>query len=412
MTSLGAPRATVAPSRPSTERAAGVRWRELIRPHGGWYLVLAAAGLTAVGVAAMSTVEPGYAATQLRWLFIGLGLAALCALPRPRVVGLWSFALFLAALLLLLVTVTPGVPTSLVPVINGTRAWIDLRLLRLQPAEPAKIVAVLALAWYLRHRSNYRTLRGLLVPFALMFVPVLLILRQPDMGTALVFVPVLFVMLLAAGARLRHLATLAGLGVLAVALAVAAVYVLPESMQALEPHQRARVRAFVEQTRGGTRFVEGVGYQQDKAMTLIGAGGLRGYGAQRGATVLRFNRLPEQHNDMIFAVIVNRWGMIGGALVIGLYGLLVGTLLARASVSKDPFGRLVLVGFASLILMQATINMAMTMGLLPIIGITLPLVSYGGSSLAASYALIGLAVNFAGQRPGLINRPSFEFDRE
>lgn len=376
-----------------------------------WCAVFAAAALSCVGLMAIETAAPVYAATQLRWMLISWIVAALCVLPHPRWVGVAAYPLALVTLALLVVVLLPFVPRSVVPVRNGATCWINLRFMMLQPSEVAKVVFVLALARYLRFRSSYRTVRGLLVPFALLTVPLALIVKEPDLGTALIFGPALFVMLVAAGARLSHLGTLAGLSLVLVALNVAAVYLLPESMQVLKPHQRQRIVAMVSQAAGDNRYAEDIGYQQEKAMTLIGAGRLGGYGAERSATIVRFNRLPEDHNDMIFAVIVNRWGLLGGLATLGLYLTVFVCFLLVAARLKDPFTQLATIGFTGLLATQAAMNIGMTLGLLPITGITLPFISYGGSSLVVCFAMLGLVINFASRRPAIISRPTFEFDR-
>ena len=369
----------------------------------------AAVGLTCIGMAAMGAAHPDFAAAQRKWLFVSFLAMLVCLVPHPRVIGMATLPLMILITALLVLLVLPGVPRWLVPVRNGTRAWINLNFMMFQPSELAKIIFVIALARYLRFRENYRTLAGLLVPFAIMFVPVILILKEPDLGTAILFPMALFGVLMAAGAKLKHLFTLAGLAVVAVAINVAMIYTLPESMQLLRPHQRARIVAMVSQIRGDMRYIEDTGYQQYKAMTLVGAGKADGYGAERSAVIVGQNRLPEDHNDMIFAVIVNRWGFKGAMAVLSLYGVLIVSLLTMAARSKDPFARLALVGFAGLIFTQMAINIGMNIGLLPIIGITLPFVSYGGSSLVSTYLMIGLAANFALQRRTILARPSFEF---
>jgi len=304
----------------------------------------------------------------------------------------------------------PFMPRSIVPVRNGARAWISLGSITLQPSEMAKVLFVLSMAWYLRYRRSYRTLRGLLVPFFIMFIPVILILKQPDLGTALLFAPALFVMLVAAGAKMRHLGLLLGLVVAMVGLNVAIVLWAPDSIQLLRPHQRARIESMVSLMRGDTRFIKTTAYQQDKAMTLVSSGGLTGYGAERSETIVRFNSLPHAHNDMIFAVICNRWGAAGALGVLSLYFVLVGSILMVAGRSKDPLARLACVGFAGIIFTQVVINVGMNLGLVPITGITLPFISYGGSSLVTTFIMVGLTLNFASRRPAMLSRPSFEFD--
>lgn len=385
--------------------------RQLARPQAAWCALLAAVGLTAIGIAAIGTGYPVYAAVQTRWLCISLVVACVCMLPHPRVIAKTVAPMAVVTLLLLLLLILPFMPRSLVPVRNGATCWMNLHFMMFQPSELAKIIFVLAVALYLRYRASHRTLGGLLVPFALMMVPMGLILVEPDLGTAVLFAPALLVMLVAAGARLGHISALVAIALVVAALNVAVIYALPDSMQVLKPHQRQRIVAMISRAEGESRYADSIGYQQDKAMTLVGSGGLHGYGDERSVTIMRFNRLPHAHNDMIFSVIVNRWGFMGGAATLGLYLVLMVSMVMVAGSLKDPFTRLATVGFAGLLFTQAMINIGITLGLLPVTGITLPFVSYGGSSLAATYAMIGLVINFASRRPAIITRPAFEFDR-
>ena len=386
------------------------RLTDLARAHAGWVALASALALTAVGVAAIGTVEPGFASKQARWIPIALACMAVCLWPHPRVLGWLSYPLLGVLLLVLVFLVTPFAPRSLVPVRNGATSWIDLGVMSLQPSELAKIGFVMAMAWYFRYRDSYRTLKGLIPPFVIMLVPVGLILKQPDLGTALLFAPTLFFMLVAAGAKLRHLLALTGLGAAATAAVVAVTLYAPPSMQLLQPHQQERIRSMLSLAQGETRYIDDDAYQQAKAMTLVGAGRVTGYGEQRAETILKFNHLPFDHNDMIFAVIANRWGLLGSLGVMGLYFVLLASFLAVAARSKDPFARICCVGFAGMIFTQTAINIGMTVGLLPITGITLPLISYGGSSLLATFLMVGLVINFASRRPAAMSRPSFEFD--
>ena len=382
--------------------------RRSFSAHPGWLALAASVVLAVVGINAIATVSEGFAARQTMWLVVGLVALAICLVPRPRLLQDLSYPLFAFSICLLVFVILPFVPRWLVPVRNGATAWINLGVMAFQPSELTKIAFVMAMAEYLRHRESYRTVRGLLTPFILLLVPVFLILKEPDLGTALLFPPALLVMLVAAGAKLRHMLALVGLGLVAVVVNVAIIYVMPDSLQVLKPHQRNRVKAMISQVQGDTQYIEGIGYQQHKAMTLVRSGGLTGYG-DRAATIVRHNRLPHDHNDMIFAVVVNRWGLLGGLTVLGLYVVLFGSMLLVAAGTRDPFARLVTVGFTGLLATQAAINIAITLGLLPVTGITLPLISYGGSSLAATFAMIGLVINFATRPAAMLSWPSFEF---
>jgi cell division protein FtsW (lipid II flippase) len=221
-------------------------------------------------------------------------------------------------------------------------------------------------------------------------------------------------MLIAAGAKLRHITALLGLGLVVAALVVTTVWVDPphdqnrfEPIHVLEAHQEERIASMI----WPEKYRDDEAYQQTTVKRLVSAGGATGYGKERAAVILKYNRLPLDHNDMIFAVIINRWGFSGGAAVLLMYLLLLGSFVLVAARAREPFTRLTVVGMAAMIFTQAAVNMAVTVGLLPVTGITLPLVSYGGSSLVATYIMIGLAINFASRRPAPLTRPSFEFDQ-
>ena len=392
------------------------RLQALARPSFGWITLLAALGLTFLGISAMESVAPGSAQAQKRNLLIALiGMSAM-VLPHPRLIGWLAYPMFGLALALLIFVLLPFIPESLVRPRNGTRGWIDLKVMDFQPSEMAKVTFVLALAWFLRYRESHRSLLGLLPPFFFMVVPVMLIIVEPDLGQSLAFGPTLLIMLVAAGAKLRHLVSIVGLGVLVIALNVGLVLASSTADSGtnyapwLKDHQQRRITSMLKLASGDTSEVQGDAYQQHKAMTLAGAGGTRGYGDETTQILFDHYPLPEAHNDMIYAVIVNRWGMFGGFAVIGLYLALIGSMFAVAATSKDPLARLSCIGFAGIFLAQSVINIGMTVGVLPITGITLPFISYGGSSLLFNFTMVGLTLNFASRRAVFMARSSFEFD--
>lgn len=373
----------------------------MLTPNFSWLTLLSAVALAVIGINVISgTTEPQAAAKQTKWLIISLGLMTVMWMPHPKTIGNFAFGTFIFTLVLLVMLLVPGMPNSIVPVRNNARSWLNLQFMLMQPSELTKISFVCALAWYLRHRDNYRTLKGLLPPFFIMFIPVILILKEPDLGSALMFVPALFFMLIAAGARLNHLYALVGIGIAGIALNIIMIYTLPNDMQILKSYQRKRI----------TEFVDREGDQQNRAMRILGSGGIRGYGQDRSKMILKYNFLPENHNDMVFAVVVNRWGLIGGLTVVGLYTIFTGSMLVVAARIKEPFPRLVCVGFAGLLFCQGAINISMTLGVLPITGVTLPLISYGGSSLLSTFLMVGLVMNFATRSRLVLVRPSFEYD--
>ncbi len=375
--------------------------RALFTPNIGHIALFAAAALTAVGLYAIHLVRPEFAAKQVQFVPIAAVAMLVAAVIHPKRLVDVSYPVLGVTIVLLIVLLIPGMPESIVPVRNGARRWFNLHFVLAQPSELAKIAYVLTLATWLRYRENYRTLRGLLPPLLLTFVPMGLILVEPDLGTAMIFMPVLFAMLIVAGARLKHLLLMLVIG----------ACLMPAMYPLLQPHQKQRIVAMVSQLRGETKHLEGIGFQGHKAQTLVGAGQWTGHEADYAGSLIQYNALPEPQNDMIFAVICTRWGVIGGLGLVGLFLVLIGSAFAAAALTKDPFARLVAVGAATVLFTQMFVTVGMTVGVLPITGMTLPMVSYGGSSLVASYTLVGLIFNVARRRPIIMARPSFEFDR-
>ncbi len=387
------------------ERARSVIPTALRLRNAGWLCVGAAVLLSVLGIVTIGAVprpdDPDYARLQLMHLGVGILAAGIVAIPHYRWTQRLSYPLLGLVLGLLVFVLIPWIPESIVRPRNGARRWINLMVTDFQPSELAKIAYVLALASYLRFRSNYRRLGGLLMLLGLTFVPMGLILIEPDLGTAMLFLPTLFAMLVAAGAKLRQL----------LLVAVCGLAIAPAMYPLLEPHQQNRIKAIVAQVAGDTRYENDIGYQGARAMTLVGAGGLTGVGKQHSAALVTYNKLPEDHNDMVFAVITCRWGMLGGMVVLGAFAVMCAGGLLIAAQCKDPFGRLVPVGIVAILFAQMTINTGMTIGVMPITGMTLPFVSYGGSSLVSGWIMVGLLLNIAMRRARYLAPEAFEFDR-
>jgi cell division protein FtsW (lipid II flippase) len=277
------------------------------------------------------------------------------------------------------------------PSINGSQRWIRLGPLGCQPSEFAKLAFIVGMSRYLSRQSNLRRLPGFIPPLLLVMAPTLLILKEPDLGTSLVFFPVLYAMLFVAGARARHLCL----------VALAGVALLPVMWSQMSGEQRARVRAFVVQP-PPTRVPSGDGYHLYQAKQVFALGGWWG-SAVEGDWVddPAAYRVPEAATDSIVCYLAERWGLAGVALLLALWAGLVTVILQVARKTHDPFGRLVATGVGALFAVQATINAGMLVGLLPITGLTMPLVSYGGSSVATSALALGLVANIA-IRPGFV----------
>lgn len=382
--------------------------RESVRlVNASWLCVIAGLGLTLIGVYAIDIAQnldtggdlAGVAWRQVVFATLGMLAGTVIALPHYRVLSVFSWPLMVVMIGLLVFLFLPFVPTWLVRERNGTRGWIDLGVMDFQPSEITKIAYVFVVARYLRFRTQHRKLRGLIVPGLLTVPPVVLITLQPDLGTASLFIPSLFGMLIAAGARLRHLTL----------IVVAAAATAPMAYPMLQDHQKVRIDGLIKQFQGDKSSDQDINFQSSTAQRLIGAGEVGGVGDDAARALVYYNGLPERHNDMIFAVVVNRFGLLGGLGLLGLYLLWIAGALLVAGSCKEPFGRLLVVGLVGFVAAQVVVNVGMNLGLLPIIGITLPFVSYGGSSMLTVWLMTGLIANVALHRPRPPYRRSFEY---
>jgi len=377
-------------------------------PPLGWAVLVAALALTSFGLigvyAGEAGVEPVPEKTVRQLVYLGVGLVGFLAVQviGYREIGRWAYPAFGVVLVLLtLLVVARKVPLApFIPERRNAFRWIVLGPINIQVSEYTKVVYVLALAYYLRYRTNYRTLTGLLGPFILTLVPMALILKEPDLGTSILLLPTLFVMLFVAGSKLRHLALVLLLGL----IAAPTFYFSP----LMNPYQRERIQALFHQDFTDAQWRLNAGYQLSQSKIALGSGRTIGQGFTEGA-FFRHDLLPEEHNDFIFAVVGHQWGFLGCVAVLFCYLVIVAAGLIIASITTDPLGRLLAVGICTLTCTQTIINMGMTMGLMPITGMSLPFVSMGGSGLVSQYLAIGLLVSVARRRPlDMAPRP-FEF---
>jgi cell division protein FtsW (lipid II flippase) len=383
-----------------------------------WPVLLAVGVLCAIGVTSIwaDSVEDG----EKQLLFIGVGLVGMGVFQAVNYIkiGRWSWAFYGVSLMLLLYTIVPvthGEGFLRVPRRNGAFNWISMGSASLQPVELAKIGVVLAMARYLRFRSSYRNVRGLMGPFVVAMVPLVLILKQPDLGSALIFVPALFVMLFVAGAKIRHLLVVAGIGLV---LAPVAWFAGPRGEESgmdrdfavlrhfpvlVKKYQRDRVLGLFSDDPG----LAYARYQQQRALIAFGTGGFSGSGP---GNIDIGRKVPESHNDMVFALIGEQFGFIGSMATLVAYVILFVTGIEIAGNTKEPFGRLIAVGIVAMFAGQTFLNLMVCLRLMPVTGVTLPFVSYGGSSLLASFLSVGLLLNVGQNRPLVMAREAFEFD--
>ena len=352
-----------------------------------WTLAICALALMLLGLAGIDRGDTlsqagEFFSRQIVWIGLALGAMSLATCVPYRILRHYGYAAFGASLLLLLAV-------YFFPPRWGSRRWIPLGLMYFQPSELAKLAYILMLARYLMYRENYRQLSGLLVPFILTLIPVALILKEPDLGTSLLFVPVLFSMLFAAGARLRHLLLITALG----------VATLPVLWLGMSAEQQSRITALFTQQDGGPA-PKGDGYHLHQSKQVLALGG--GLGSEfNGQTVddpLAYH-LPACRTDFVLCMVGERFGLAGTLGVLLLYLALFGRGLLVAASTREPFGRLLAVGVMALLAGQTVVNAGMTVGLMPVTGVTLPLMSYGGSSLLFTALALGLVLN-VGMRPG------------
>jgi cell division protein FtsW len=263
--------------------------------------------------------------------------------------------------------------------VNGARRWLSTGVIDFQPSELAKLALALWVAAYLARRRAPASLGELLRPLGLVVGLVCgLILIEPDLGTAIAIAVMVTAMLVVAGTPLRALAGTAGI---ALAILLAAIW--------LEPYRRARFLSFLDPWQDP----DGAGFQSVQAMIALGSGGFLGVGL--GESVQKVYYLPEASTDMIFAIVGEELGLFGSLSVIGAFALFGYAGFNIALRARDPFGKLLATGLTALVCGQAAVNMSAVLGLVPLTGIPLPFVSYGGSSLVVGLASVGILLNIA-----------------
>ena len=336
-------------------------------------LALTAFGILAVYVAGTDDRE-GYALNQTLGFVLGLlGAVPLALMDYRRLKGYLPLLYGDTIVMLLAVTVVGASA-------KGAQRWIDIGPVQVQPSEFAKLLVVVVLAGYFsEHRLSDNT--NFLKALGILSLPGLLIFAQPDLGTALVFAAVFFVMAFVGGAKLYQIGALV---VSAVAVAALAI-----KLGVLEDYQVARLTAFLDPT-----GITDEGYQVFQSKLAIGSGGVTGKGFD-ATTLANLGFLPEDHTDFIFSNLAERTGFVGGLLLLGLFFVLVWRMLHVATVSRDRFGVLIAVGIATIFLFHVFVNVGMTMGLMPVTGIPLPFISYGRSNLVVSVIALGLLQSVA-----------------
>ncbi|MBI4564995.1 MAG: rod shape-determining protein RodA [Planctomycetes bacterium] len=344
----------------------------------GSALLLSAMGMLSLGTMASPTsfssllAQPHFAKQAL---FLGLSLAMMAGLLWPHYMETRraAYVIYALSLLALVGVLLLGRST------RGARAWISLGPVNFQPAEFMKIAAVLAIARVLSLSRDPRAFKAVAVSLLLAAVPMGLILVQPDLGNAMLFYPVLLAMLFVAGVRKRWLLTM----VLVAVAAVPSAY-----LYGMKDYQRYRLTSFLWPDRVEKKYT----YQQTQSIRAVAAGGLAGRGFQESRSAQPLY-VPDRHTDFVFSIIAEEWGFAGATLTLLLFGLFFVQAWRIAHRTQEPYGRLVVTGLTTFFAFQAFINIGMTVRLAPITGLTLPFVSYGGSSLVMCFLSLAILLN-------------------
>jgi rod shape determining protein RodA len=348
--------------------------------HIDWALLLAILALCGLGVAMVysTTFDPTRGTshlylTQLYAIAIGLVAMVVALSLDYRALTDKSHLIYIGLLALLVYVLLFGA------VVMGARRWIPLRLFNLQPSEFAKIGIALVLAKFYGENRGAPTWTDFGIGAALTILPLALIAREPDLGTAVTLLPVLLAISYLAGMRMR----IFGLLFLCLLLAAPVAWTF-----ALKPYQKQRISTFLNPSQDA----KGAGYQQIQARITVGSGGLSGKGFRQGTQgQLRF--LPVAHNDFIFSVLAEEQGFAGVLVALGLYLFVILRALEAASLAKDRLGSYLVIGVLASFTFQVVYNVTMSAGLAPVKGLPLPLMSYGGSSMIATLAGFGLVLN-------------------
>ena len=372
---------TATPAAPTRRKVHSDPWWLLVDP----FLILSALAIAAMGSVLVYSAtrgvvgdftEPNTDFLERQVLFVVMGVAVAVSVvfvPPNLMRRLYplGFAAMMAALWLVLQV---GVEVS------GTKGWFSFGTFRMQPSEPGKLVVIVGLALLLSPRQGEVGLRRVALGLVLTAAPIALILRQPDLGTMLVYLVIAVVTVIVSGIRARWILLLA----LVAVLGTVGVYRSDE----LAEYQEARLRVYLFPSEVSDQAAS-YAFNVEQAQIAIGNGGLRGQGLFQG-TQTRSDLVPQQQTDFIFTVAGEELGLRGASLLLGLLAILLFRVWRTAQLAATPFERLICTGIFAMLLFQAFQSVGMTMGMMPVTGIPLPLVSYGGSSMLTTMASLGL----------------------
>jgi rod shape determining protein RodA len=357
-----------------------VSWRK-VRFRFDWTLTLSAAAVAALGLlnlwSAVHDRQAHQFTQQVSWLALGAALFVGVATLDYRLISRLAYVFYGTGVALLVGVLAFG------KMVGGGRRWFEAGSFHVQPSELMQVLTVLALGKYLNDSPALegRSWRHLVIPVFIVSLPASLIAKQPDFGTAFLILAIFFTIMLTARLKLKTLAAIVGMAVIASS---------PVYKNLLHEYQRKRVEAFFNPTSEGA-------YQTRQALNAIGSGRFLGKGYMHG-TQIRLRHFPALWTDFPFAVWAEEWGFLGCLVVLLLYLFLILWVLKIGSEARDRFGATVCVGVAAMLFWHVAINIGMVTGILPVVGVTLPLISYGGSSLLTTMVALGIVMNVSVRR--------------
>ncbi len=356
----------------------------------GLIIAIALIGLTTVYSATFTSKGPSpLFYKQIIWMAIGLVVMIAAMIPDYHAFGRYAYVLYAASIVFLVLVMFVG-RTGM-----GAQRWLPIGPFAFQPAELAKIALTLALARYFAEdpkRGGY-DLRDLAIPGVMVLVPFVLVVKQPDLGTAMMLLLTSTLIVVIAGIRMRSVLIVALIGT----IIMAAVFLVPPVRHkiwgSLKPYQQNRIKSFIDPSIDP----RGTGYHANQSKIAVGSGQLTGKGFRKG-TQSQMAFLPERHTDFIFAVLSEERGFIGSAVLVILYLTLLLTGVDTAKNAKDRLGTLMAAGIVCMLSLYVLINIGMAVGIAPVVGVPLPLMSYGGTSIIATFLAIGLLLNIQTRR--------------
>jgi len=323
---------------------------------------------------------------QMVWFGVGLLVYLAAALVDYRLICQWATVWYVIAAGLLVLVLVSGVK------VYGARRWLGLGSFGIQPAEIAKLATLVAISYYLFHHTleSRRELSTVWVVLAMTGAPLVLIMLEPDLGSALVLLPICFGLMFAAGVRVKHLVLATVLGCILAAIGLPVMWKMKETKTGRKNYQKERLTVYVHHDYDPL----GAGWNLHQSLIAVGSGGMTGKGYLQGTQNL-LGYLPRSvtPNDFLFSVIAEEEGFVGSLGVIGLYAVLLFSGLRIAANARDRLGMLLATGVVVMLFFHIFINVGMTIGLMPVTGLTLPLLSYGGSFVLASMTALGLLQN-------------------